>query len=501
MDTLRSPSKPVYNYQKTVLMVVCILILGTGMRLYRLGHQSLWTDEVLTFLSSKGTLSNVLFQTDINTNILPLYYVVVNAVLKVGNQDALLRVPSVVFASFSILLLYFVAANWLGKTTGLICALLIAISPFHIWYSQEARPYSLLLFLGVLSIWFLQKLIHTPFGLKFKVGFIFTAAATFYCHTIAIAFIGAMGAYVLIAVTRRKWKSWIPVFGSIVLLVLPGIYKLIITPLNPAPEKPFSLFAVPYTIWSFTGGFSLGPSLTEMHLPDRISYVISQLHVIIPVLSIFSTLFGFGVFKLWKQEKTVCLISTFFFIFPLAFAVIGSIVTDNPFNVRYAILSFLPFVVFLAMGINSLQNPWLFRGALGIVVLVSLISSYNYFFNDRYHKENYRAAIHFLETHAVSSDLIICSAPYTIRNLKYYFNGQGNLQLIGYPNDTRYIKKPQIKSDLETIIGNRKRFWLFLCRTFHSDPEGYIRKYFDAHFRSDFEMKSNGIELIRYQRL
>ena len=309
-----------------------------------------------------------------------------------------------------------------------------------------------------------------------------------------------MGTYVLIAVPRRIWKNWIPVFGSIVLLVLPGIYKLVATPLNPAPERSFSLLAVAYAIWTFIAGYSLGPSQTELHLPDRISYATSQLHVIIPVLSIFSALLVLGVFKLWKQDKIVCWIITILFIFPLAFAILGSIITNNPFNVRYAILSFLPFVVFLAVGIQSLQNPWLFRGALGIVALVSLISSYNYFFNDRYHKENSRAATHFLETHAVSNDLVICSAPYTIINLKYYYNGQEDVKLIGYPNDTRYIEKSQLKSDLKKIIGNRKQFWLYLSRTFHSDPKGYIRICCDASFRRVFEFASAGVELILYQQ-
>jgi len=266
---LRSTSKQLSN-KKTAILLFSIFILGAGLRLYRLGYQSLWIDEVLTFLSSKGTLSNVLFQTEINTNILPLYYVVVNAVLRVGNQDALLRLPSVVFGSLSILALYFVVTNWLGKTSGLICALLLAISPFHIWYSQEARPYSLLLFLAVLSIWFLQKLIQNQFSLKLKFGFIVIAAATFYCHTVAIALIGAMGTYVLIAVPRRKWKNWIPVFGSIVLLLLPGIYKLAATSLSPAPERSFNLLAVAYAIWTFIAGCSLGPTQTELHLPDRI---------------------------------------------------------------------------------------------------------------------------------------------------------------------------------------------------------------------------------------
>ena len=184
----------------------------------------------------------------------------------------------------------------------------------------------------------------------------------------------------------------------------------------------------------------------------------------------------------------------------MAFAILGSIITNNPFNVRYAILSFIPFVVFLAVGIQNLQNPWLFRLALGFVALVSLISSYNYFYNDHYHKENSRDATHFFETKAVSSDLVICNAPYTVTNFNYYYNRPETAKILCYPNDKRYVEKSQLKSDLKKIIGNRKRFWLFLSRTYHSDPKGYIKNYCDASSRRVSKFESAGVELILYQQ-
>jgi len=212
--------------KRTIFIIIAILFLGTAIRAYRLGHQSLWFDEILTYHISSDSILQIITQPAVNTNILPLYYLVVHPMLGIGSQDALLRLPSLIFGSLSILQFYFVVRNWLGRTIGLISATLMAISPFHIWYSQEARPYIMLLFLALLSLCLFQKLIKKETNLWLKLGFIISTAATFYCHTVAIAFFIFLGTYVLLTVPQKKWKKWVPVFGCIVLLLLPGIYRM-----------------------------------------------------------------------------------------------------------------------------------------------------------------------------------------------------------------------------------------------------------------------------------
>jgi len=158
----------VFLVQKRLVILLCVLLLlGATLRLYRLNYQSLWVDEVVTYLNSSGSFHQVLFLPMINSNIPPLYYLVVNTAIKLDRHEWMVRLPSLIFGLLSILLIYFVVRNWLGKNIGLISALLMAISPFHIWYSQEARPYSLLIFLSLLSIFLLQQLIKNETNLGF----------------------------------------------------------------------------------------------------------------------------------------------------------------------------------------------------------------------------------------------------------------------------------------------------------------------------------------------
>ena len=115
---------------KFVVLLLSIMLLAIALRAYRLGYQSLWFDEILTFHSSNSPILEIITQPSVNTNIPPLYYLVVHAMLGIGNQDVLLRLPSLVFGFLSILLIYFVVCNWLGRNIGLISASLMAISPF-----------------------------------------------------------------------------------------------------------------------------------------------------------------------------------------------------------------------------------------------------------------------------------------------------------------------------------------------------------------------------------
>jgi 4-amino-4-deoxy-L-arabinose transferase-like glycosyltransferase len=410
----------------------------------------------------------------------------------------------------SILVFCLVLRNWLGSNTGLIGAAIMSISPFHIWYSQEARGYALLLFLSLLSLWLLQELIKRQGNPWLKLAFVISTALTFYCHTVAIAFIGFLGVYILLVIPHQRWKEWLTLFSAILLLILPAIYRLLLIPpvASANPFQSFSPLFVAYTIWAFSTGFSLGPTLNELHGLDPIGIqtVLSYLPTIFPVMLFFSVLLLLGAFQLRKKDNLIFWLTALWFIIPLAFALIGSIITVHPFNVRYAVLSFPPFIIFLATGTQSFRGKWAGRSTFVIIGIISIFSLGNYFFYERYHRDDNRAAAQFLSAQALPNDLVIASAAYTIPNLRYYYH-DNSVRIVGYPQKkdhqetgALFVNPSQVESDMKKIIGERERFWLFLSRTYHSDAGGYIRKYCDTHFLRNHELKSSGVELVLYKK-
>jgi len=116
--------------RKEILAIFLILLLGIGLRTYRLGFQSLWNDEVITYQVSSSQPWTIVTNPPNDVNIPPLYYLITHSVLRLGEQESLLRLVSMIFGSLSILVFYLVLRNWLGSNNGLIGATIMAISPF-----------------------------------------------------------------------------------------------------------------------------------------------------------------------------------------------------------------------------------------------------------------------------------------------------------------------------------------------------------------------------------
>jgi len=103
----------------------------------------------------------------------------------------------------------------------------------------------------------------------------------------------------------------------------------------------------------------MGPSLTEVHMPDRFSILVSYLPIILPSMLFFCVLFLVGAVQLRKKNNSIFWSAVLWFVCPLAFAVLGAIFTVHPFNVRYAMLSFPPFIIFITSGILGMNVKWL----------------------------------------------------------------------------------------------------------------------------------------------
>src|SRR5512135_2802200 len=130
------------------LALLAILLAGTALRLFRLGAGSLWYDETVSVFLAGSPLRELLRHTagDIHP---PGYYLLLRAWLVLagyptGHADARGQGLELAAAFFScccgvllIALTYWLARRLANRATGLAAALLVAVSPYNIWYSQE----------------------------------------------------------------------------------------------------------------------------------------------------------------------------------------------------------------------------------------------------------------------------------------------------------------------------------------------------------------------------
>lgn len=143
------------------LILCTILACGFALRIYRVGEDSLWYDEVGQVEAALQPLvTDMLRVVQSHAGAMPLDYFVTRLMIIFGLHEGVIRFPSVLWGTLSIFIYYLLITQLdlpYKKQTALLSAFLIALSPVHIQYSQEARFYAALMFFYVLGVFFLIK--------------------------------------------------------------------------------------------------------------------------------------------------------------------------------------------------------------------------------------------------------------------------------------------------------------------------------------------------------
>ena len=119
-----------------------VLALAAGVRLYHFERLNLWFDEGATILFARQPWANVLGLHGQYEPHPPLYYAAVKLVELVLPVVSAGRFLSIATGTLTVAVVYALATRLLGRMPGLVVALVLALSPLHIWYSREARMYA-----------------------------------------------------------------------------------------------------------------------------------------------------------------------------------------------------------------------------------------------------------------------------------------------------------------------------------------------------------------------
>jgi 4-amino-4-deoxy-L-arabinose transferase-like glycosyltransferase len=400
---------------------LCLIIgLGGALRLYGLDFQSLWNDEGLQYyVATQNSLSELFYQT--RSFHPPLSFIINHVFLLIGDSDFLLRLPSALFGIASLPVLYVLARDLTSKREATLAVLVLAISPFHIWYSQEGRMYSQLLFLSLLSSVLLVQALSS--GKSFWwIGYISAGAAGMYTHVFMALTLTAQFLWILFYYRRRL----LPITASVIAVALLFLPWTLLLPWvsgfvssvgkagltggsSSAGQAGFTLAAVPYTFFVYSAGLSLGPTVAELHINKSVEFVLSFWPSLLAVITVFGILFCGGLFAMYKRFERRAVIFVLLGLFvPLAGAIAYSMTSRGTFNVRYTVIAFPYFSIFIGTGLLYLSSVKRLVGIaafLGVIGIVS-VSLHNHFANPRYAKEDIRSAVDFWRHHADDEPLL-----------------------------------------------------------------------------------------------
>lgn len=186
------------------LLLGILLAVGAFLRLSNLGADSLWLDEIDEVTIASLPLRQMLpgMQWHVAP---PLDHLIMHLLATFGRDETLLRFPAALFGVTSIFVLYQAGRRLMGAVVGLGAAALLTFSLAAISYAQEARMYSLFLFLTTVLLWCCAALIEEPLSWRQWVAAGGVAVLALYSHYYAAVTLLGLG---LLWLALCLWLGW-----------------------------------------------------------------------------------------------------------------------------------------------------------------------------------------------------------------------------------------------------------------------------------------------------
>jgi mannosyltransferase len=469
--------KSVFFHSRYAQILLSLTILGSFLRFYNLGFNSLWLDEATTLSWSKPGFSEI-WEISRSTDFHPpLFHWIEHIMLIFGQSEFVLRAAPAIFGILTIPVFYLIGKEIYDKNVGIISATLLTFSYFGIYYSQEAYSYSTVLFVFSLVILCYLLSIRTD-NINWWILFGITSALAFWTHY--YVFVGLGVIYLHAIITRisylkkgiRYAKNLLTAICITILFTLPLLFIV--------GERFFRLTGSPPT------SGVLGPTLIQETF-IRFSGGYSSLNWIIAF--IYLALMTGGFIFLYTQDKNKCLFSAMFLILPIVISVlISSKMTMNP---RYLIYLLPVYFTLIALSYPVIFR--LFPNRKLLYVMVILIAIINvpllveYYSN--YTKEDWRGLAGIVESKTLDGDMVVLVPSYMAVPFNYYYSNLTDKTLeFGANNST----------DLENINhlkGNNSIFYIVTGDISAMDPEGDAIAWLTEKTRIDTER--TGIYLLK----
>jgi mannosyltransferase len=397
-----------------------LLILGALLRVTPI--RGLWSDEAISVQQAHlpfGEMVRQLGAFDVHP---PLWGIVLWADVRVfGDGELAVRVPSLVFGLAAIPLAYATGRELFDRRAGLAAATLTTAAPIAVWYSGEARMYSLYLLLSFLAIYAQARILRRPSVPGWSL-FALSCAALFYTHYFSVFQVLAQHAiFAAVYLGKRRSGSapmrkavgrWLAFAGLTVLLVLPLAWY------TPHQLQPFgapgaggrgdgggiSLYGViANLVWA---GWGYHSDNAMVHLAAL--WPVAMLGVLV---------------LLGKRRSTPTVLLTVLVAGPLscAFAV-GNLVSTSMFELRYFICIVPPLLLLAARAITSWPRTRVGTLIAGGVVVVTMLAALpdQQFSSTNPRLYDYRDALAEVAAQSHPGDVLVYAPAFIAPVVSYY---------------------------------------------------------------------------------
>lgn len=422
------------------LLLLGGLLVGFALRLFHLGSESLWYDETVSVVLARKSIPALIAHTagDIHP---PGYYLLlhgwqalVHPTLDQG-LEFLFAWPSLFCGLLIVALLFTLGRKLFDQITALVALWLAAVNPFHIWYSQEVRMYTLGALFGLLCLWALIKWWlgaqqpSTQWGWQWGWRWLLLYAVagalglyTLYYFLFVLITLNLITALGLVHTRHtsgqpvwRQASQWL--LAQFTLLVLWSPWLSIFW--RQATEPPVPPWRVAWrTAMALLAAVSEGLSalISGQSAPNPTSLV----WLVVMIILLFCVFLGYANKK--SQRPALMLLVLYVFL-PSTLLYLITYFVNPLYHVRYLFTYAPPFLLLVAAAIVAVGRRQPSLGALTLLtlLLVNGLSLQRFWFADQYRSDDHRAAVAQLAKAWRPGDLILVNAGWAYTALETYW--------------------------------------------------------------------------------
>ena len=517
-------------------LVTIITLIGVGARVLLLATKGMSLAETVNvWLAGHSLADALLWAAKVNQQP-PLYYFLLHLWIQLnGDATYYVRLFSVLFSAGTIPFIYLIGKHAAGEKVGVVAAVILAASPFHIYFAQETSMYTLLAFNASVTIYALVRLLtdpqsRQPIGSQFReyvrawrtldplapvspndtektlyqngwqawrshrrglpnrslaadltwIVFILFSALTLLSHNSAVIFLLTVNLFVLglIFFQRTKRTEAESAFHAPSLKNW-AVAQIVILILWAAGSIPLiqqfgavnQNFLTPASTWN---------TLTQA-LNSFISASAAIPAVAVAIEILCGLLFGLGIVYFRKKLPQFAFLAALF-----ALPLLGELIINlwQPVSLQETLIwTTLPLFLILAAGIAQINFRFLIILVLGSLVTINVFSASDYF--RFYQKEDWNTAARDVAGFAQKGDLVLFNSNIVEIPFDYYFEPYKDYYYIeveehGVPLDLAEsgIPEPIMTNGdvpaLLSLLDGHERVWLVYSRDTYTDPTGII---------------------------
>lgn len=397
------------------LLLMLVTATGLFLRLFNLGYASFSMDEAVDLFLASLSVSDIwayiahgfIFHP-------PLYYWVQHFVVIFGTGEYIVRFPAALYGALTIPIVYLLGKEFHSRDIGILAAALIAVSPFHVFYSQDARPYSMMLLFCAIALVFFMQAIRTDSGSAWAFFGIFSALSVWIVfYSVVLTF-----SLMLYAVIERRERI-LRGFDENRAMYVGGIFYLIVVmPLAGMIRDLFVLRAVSDVTWGLKGLDVVTESYKDFYWHND------------HLMGVALALLLVGLLALLAHDQKKFLLLLTMLLVPLAVSMAVSYkIAIEP---RYALIILPALCVGIAMScaaadtllkkqkilsrLGLLVLFLLFIGALSIAPLLGLTATQGKF------NQDWRNTSATVSSLAGPGDVVVVIPEYMARPFNYYYH-------------------------------------------------------------------------------